>query len=168
MNYIQHSDSYYIHVYRLTTWLWRNPLVFAPLAKSLLLQSHFSFTYLETLLGVIGSRPPWPQVTCKLTSPFPSPPHSLPIPNSHHPRSIVRLTKTTSWTRLLMVWNKDYWAMDGTYTMDNVFLMFSVILPWELSKGPPWQERETRIHEYPLPVPTQVGASPQARKEVQV
>jgi hypothetical protein len=29
----------------------------------------FPFTYLETLLGVIGSRPPWPQVTRKLTTP---------------------------------------------------------------------------------------------------
>jgi hypothetical protein len=54
-----------------------NPLTFAPLTNSLLLQSHFSFTYLETLLGVIGSRPPWSQVTRKLTSPF----STLPIPS---------------------------------------------------------------------------------------
>ncbi len=33
------------------------------------------FTYLETLLAVIGSRPPWSQVACKLISPIliPSP-----------------------------------------------------------------------------------------------
>jgi hypothetical protein len=46
------------------------------------------FTYLEILLGVIGSRPPWSQVTRELTSTFflnPSP--SPPIPNSRHPFS---------------------------------------------------------------------------------
>ncbi len=59
--------------------MWRNPLAFLlPLADSLL----FPFTYLETLLAVIGSRPPWSQVTRKLTSPFSTPPYSLPIPNS--------------------------------------------------------------------------------------
>jgi hypothetical protein len=31
---------------------------------------------LETLLGVIRYRPPWSQVTRKLTSPFSTPPHS--------------------------------------------------------------------------------------------
>ncbi len=36
----------------------------------------FPFTYLETLLGVIESRPPWSQVTRKQTSPFSTPPHS--------------------------------------------------------------------------------------------
>ncbi len=45
------------------------PLFLLPLADSL-------FTYLETLLGVIESRPPWSQVTRKLTSPFSTPPHS--------------------------------------------------------------------------------------------
>ncbi len=65
------------------------PLSFTPLANPLLLQSCFSFTYLETLLGVIGSRPPWPQVTRKLTSPFPSLPHRLPIPNSQHPGALL-------------------------------------------------------------------------------
>ncbi len=80
------------------------PLPFTPLANSLLLQSHSSFTYLETLLGVIRFRPPWPQVTPKLTSPFPSLPHSLPIPNSRPPGVFpelnMRLTKTTSQFRL--------------------------------------------------------------------
>ncbi len=46
----------------------------------------FPFTYLEPLLGVIGSRPPRSQVTRKLTSPFLTPPHSLPIPNSQYPQ----------------------------------------------------------------------------------
>ncbi len=50
----------------------------------------FPFTYLETLLGVIGSRPPWSQVTRELTSPFSAPPHPLPIPNSQYPRLTVR------------------------------------------------------------------------------
>ncbi len=53
------------------------------------------------------SCPPWPQVNCKLTSPFPSPPHPLAIPKSQHLRSIVRLTKTTLWSWLLMVRNKN-------------------------------------------------------------
>jgi hypothetical protein len=43
------------------------------------------YLYLETLLAVIGSRPPWSQVTRKLSSPFSTPPHSLPIPNSQYP-----------------------------------------------------------------------------------
>jgi hypothetical protein len=54
------------------------------------------------------SRPPWPQVALKLNSPSPSPTHSLPIPNSKHPKSIVHLTKTTSRSRLLIVQNKSY------------------------------------------------------------
>jgi hypothetical protein len=37
------------------------------------------FTYLETLLGVIGSCPPWSQVTCELNSPFSIPPHPSPF-----------------------------------------------------------------------------------------
>jgi hypothetical protein len=81
-----HSDSEHeqlcTHIQINSTFYGVNPLSFAPLTKSLLLQSHLSFTYLETLLGVIGSRPPWSQVTRKLTSPFSTPPHSLPIPNS--------------------------------------------------------------------------------------
>jgi hypothetical protein len=35
---------------------------------------------------VVRSRPPWPQVARKLTSPSSIPPHSLPIPNSRPPR----------------------------------------------------------------------------------
>ncbi len=50
---------------------------FAPLSIPLYL--------LGTLLAVIGSHPPWSQVTRKLTSPFPTPSHSLPTPNSQHP-----------------------------------------------------------------------------------
>jgi hypothetical protein len=60
------------------------PLPIPPLHPSLL-----PSTYLETLLAVIGSRPPWSQFTRELTSPFP--PHSkFPVP-----RLIVRRTTTT-------------------------------------------------------------------------
>ncbi len=44
-----------------------------------------SLYLLGTLLAVIGSRPPWSQVARKLISPFPSSPHSLPIPKSRPP-----------------------------------------------------------------------------------
>jgi hypothetical protein len=68
------------------------PLLFLPLPIPSLHPSLLSFTYLETLLAVIGSRPPWSQVTRELTSPFSTPPHSkFPVP-----RLIVRLTTTTS------------------------------------------------------------------------
>jgi hypothetical protein len=49
---------------------------------------------------VIGSRPPWSQVACKLISPFPSPPHSK-IPTSWgFPELNMRLAKTTLRIRL--------------------------------------------------------------------
>ncbi len=56
------------------------PLFLLPLADSFFTSLPFPFTYLETLFGVIGSRPPWSQVTCKLTSPFSTPPLSQPLP----------------------------------------------------------------------------------------
>jgi hypothetical protein len=55
---------------------------------------------------VVRSRPPWSQVARKLTSPFP--PHSnffFPRPPRGFPKSIVRPTKTTSWSRLHLVRN---------------------------------------------------------------
>ncbi len=70
-----------------------------------------SLYLLGTLLAVIGSRPPWSQVACKLISPFPSPPHSLPTQNPGplgFAQPNVRLTKTTS-QNWLQVQNKyDY------------------------------------------------------------
>ncbi len=60
----------------------------------------FPITYLETLLGVIGSRPPWSQVTRKLTSLFSTP------PQSKFPASLLRFpqrpapTKMTTRSRL--------------------------------------------------------------------
>ncbi len=50
--------------------------------------------------GVMRSCPPWPQVARKLTSPSSFPPHSkFPTPQGF-PEPIVRLTKTTSQSRL--------------------------------------------------------------------
>ncbi len=57
--------------------------------------------------GVMRPCPPWSKVACKLTSPFSSPPCPLPIPNSQHPRSTVRFTKTTLRFRLLLVRNNN-------------------------------------------------------------
>jgi hypothetical protein len=63
---------------------------------------------------VVRSRPPWPQVARKLTSPSSNPPQSLPIPNSQHPRLIVRLTKTTSRLQLHRVQNSIRGRSDRT------------------------------------------------------
>jgi hypothetical protein len=58
----------------------------------------FPFTYLETLLNVIGSRPPCSQVAHKLI--WASPPHSkIPTPWGF-PELNMRPTKTTSQIRL--------------------------------------------------------------------
>jgi hypothetical protein len=75
---LRHLNNYYIHIYSLTTQVMAHSPCFTPLANSLLLTWKPSF-------GVMRSCPPRPQVTRKLTSLFPSPPHSLPIPNSRPP-----------------------------------------------------------------------------------
>ncbi len=76
------------------------PLLFASLFWFPFASLPFPFTYLETLLDVIGSRPPWSQVARKLISPFPSPPHSkIPTPWGF-PELNMCLTKTTSRIRL--------------------------------------------------------------------
>jgi hypothetical protein len=82
----------------------QSPYFYFPLLIPFLLPFHSLFTYLETLFGVIGSRPPWSQVTCKLTSPFSAPPHSkfpvtkvncapyyddIVIPASHGPEQVA-------------------------------------------------------------------------------
>jgi hypothetical protein len=106
-----------IIMYMYTGWhiLWRNPLAFFPLLIPFCSPS-IPITYLETLLGVIGSRPPWSQITRKLTSPFLTPSPSLPIPNSQYPRSIVRLPKMTSWSLLLLIQNNfDYGLLFLTF-----------------------------------------------------
>ncbi len=73
----------------------QSPCFLLPLADSLFTSLSFVFTYLETLLDVIGSRPPWSHVARKLISPFPSPPHSkIPTPWGF-PGLNMRLTKTT-------------------------------------------------------------------------
>jgi hypothetical protein len=62
------------------------PLAFLiPLADLPLLPLLVPFTYLETLLAVTGSGPPWSQVTRKLTSLTATLSHSLPPPNSQYP-----------------------------------------------------------------------------------
>ncbi len=90
------TSNHYIHAYRLTTQLWCNPLAFClPLSDPFFASLPFPFTYLETLLGVIGSRPPWSRsIPNKLggvaalaprkiqpLSPF----YPLPIPKSRPP-----------------------------------------------------------------------------------
>jgi ribosomal protein S10 len=39
--------------------------------------------------------------------------------------------------------------------MDYVFLIFSANLPWQLTIELPWLERESWVHESPIPVPKQ-------------
>ncbi len=78
---------------------------FTPLASSLWIPLPFPFTYFETLLwrdAILSTLAPGCSQTdlpLTIASPFP------PIPNSQCLRSIVRLTKTTSRSRLLMVRN---------------------------------------------------------------
>jgi hypothetical protein len=80
---------------------WRNPLVFTPLAESLLPPFFVPLTYLETLLAVTGSvhlglrlLVNWPP----LSQPFPTP-SPLQIPSIQVNK---RLTMTTSRIRLLL------------------------------------------------------------------
>jgi hypothetical protein len=79
----QHSDNYgihYVHESNEQRNYGASPCFL--LFPFIPLLSAFPFYLLGTLLAVIGSRPPWSQVARKLISPFPSPPHSLPIPKS--------------------------------------------------------------------------------------
>ncbi len=63
----------------------------------------FSLTYLESLLCVVRSRPPWTKIARILTSP----PHSnFPTPQGF-PKPTVRPTKTTSRSRLYIVRNNN-------------------------------------------------------------
>jgi hypothetical protein len=87
-----------------------SPCQFLPFLGSLLLTWNPSSC-------VVRSRPPWPQVARELTSPFPSPPHSkLPSPQGF-PSLIVRPTKTTSRSRLHIVWNTPSALCDGSCTL---------------------------------------------------
>jgi hypothetical protein len=89
----------------------QSPCFFASPCRFPLLPLLISFTYLETLLAVTGSRPPWSQVTRKLTSPFSTPSHPplFQIPSTqvnyapHYddfkiPASLVRNTNFTLHT----------------------------------------------------------------------
>jgi hypothetical protein len=95
-SHIQQSGIQYVHVYSDDTIMARPPCFLLPRSDSLFASLPFLFTYLETLLDVIGSCPPWSQVARKLISPFPSPPHSkIPTPWGF-PELSMHLTKTTS------------------------------------------------------------------------
>jgi hypothetical protein len=80
---------------------------------------------------VMRSRPPWPQVTCELTSSFSSPPHSLPILSPFptcskfqtprgSPELNMRLTKTTLRFRL---------TRSGTVSSAWAFCYYSLAQP---------------------------------------
>jgi hypothetical protein len=94
------TGNHYVHAYRMNNAIMaQSPcfLLFPFLIPFCL--PFISLYLLGTLLAVIGSRPPWSQVARKLISPFPSPPHSLPIPKSRtwgFPELNAHLTKTTS------------------------------------------------------------------------
>jgi hypothetical protein len=66
-------------------------------------------------------------------------------------------------------WDIRYMGQDfrGVFrtTCEGFPLLFSSILPWELSTGPPWSEREMQICKSPIPWPTGINASSQVGKE---
>jgi hypothetical protein len=100
------TGNHYVHKYRMNNVIMAQSPCFLLFPFLISFCPPFvSFYLLGTLLAVIGSRPPWSQVTRKLISPFPSPPHShpLPIPSPFQnpdrlgfPELNMRLTKTTS------------------------------------------------------------------------
>jgi hypothetical protein len=82
MNIIRlHSTltEHYIHVQVDNDNMAQSPYFLLPLPIPSLHPFLLPFTYLETLLDVIGSRPPWSQVTHELTSLFSTPPHPSPF-----------------------------------------------------------------------------------------
>jgi hypothetical protein len=56
-----------VHIYRLTIYMAQSPCSFLPLVDFPCSLFYSPFTYLETLLGVIGSCPLWSQVADKLS-----------------------------------------------------------------------------------------------------
>ncbi len=89
-----------------------SPCQFPQLISCQLPFSRVPLTYLESLFFAwCDPRPPWSQVACKLTSPFP--PHSnFPTPHGF-PKSIVRPSKTTSRYRLHIVRNSKRYLFDS-------------------------------------------------------
>jgi hypothetical protein len=78
------AGIHYVHEYRLQ-YTWRIPLAFSPLADSLLLPFLTPLYLLGNPPSCDMIRPPWSQVACKLTSPFPTlspipPPSKFPEP----------------------------------------------------------------------------------------
>jgi hypothetical protein len=89
-------------------------LVSSPLPTSFIFWTPFLLTWNPSSF-VVRSRPPWPQVARKLTSPSPFPPHSNFLTSRGFPKSILRLPEMTSRSRLYTVRNNgvpDYrkWA----------------------------------------------------------
>jgi hypothetical protein len=91
---------------------------------------HFPLTYLETLLwhDAIPSTlaPGCSQTDLPLPIPSPFPPHTLPIPNSQQPRSIVLLTKTTSRARLPRSGTMPGGVLELQHMMSSHLLMTSM------------------------------------------
>ncbi len=73
------------------------------------------------------------------------PPHSLPIPNSQHPRSIVRPTKTTSRLRLHRVRNTSSSRLKQWEWTPRSYVIHSFYIPWQSINICPC------IHVQPLP-----------------
>ncbi len=74
---------------------------------------------------VVQSRPPWPQVARKLTSPSQFPPHSNFLTRRRFPKSIVRLTQTTSRSQLHMVRNNHNL---GPQVIKEIYFKFGVFI----------------------------------------
>jgi hypothetical protein len=148
--------------------LWCSPLFLLPLADFSFTSLPFPFTYLETLLGVIGSRPPWSQVTRKLTSPFSTPPHSkFPVPQvncapyyddimilaSHGPEHLcccLFKILVTAIALFRLAWFLKHFLWVGsiyTHCIAIWFLTLSAMIghpyPWSL----PWQLRWAKEEE---------------------
>jgi hypothetical protein len=101
-----HSHNYYIHVNGVTKWGYgatATPL-FIPLASFLVSSPSISF-YLLGIPPLAWCDPVHLGPRLLVNWPPHSLPHSLPTPNSQHPRLIVCSTKTTSRLRLHRVRN---------------------------------------------------------------
>ncbi len=127
----------------------------------------FPFTYLEPLLGVIGSCPPWSQVARKLISP--SPPHSkIPTPWSF-PELHMRLTKTTSliWiTRSRTIMSSKCLWRAGPVLMCEKFCRVQFAMEEQYSFR---NFNKGRNAMSPLPLPTPpppIGGNVQKREEI--
>ncbi len=129
------------------------PLFLLPLADSFFTSLPFPFTYLETLLGVIGSCSPWSQVTRKLTSPFSTPPHSkfpvtqvncapyyddIVIPASHGPEQL--------WYRWQQYLGQTLHLSENMFSlMEAVIVLFEYILQVKQQNIDLWWTRNCNL-----------------------